>query len=240
MNKRTLRVLEYYKIIELLTSFATTPSGKRMCERLKPKTDIVEIEREQQETEDALARVYQHGSVSFSGVYPISDTLKRAEVGADLSIRELLDIAKLLKVAENARQYGEKAESKDEAGVTGRQDSLTAYFESLITLEHLSKEINRCIISEDEIADDASSALKEIRRDMKQVNNKVHEVLSRIVARQENQSMLQDAIVTMRNGRYCIPVKAEYKGQFPGMVHDQSGTGSTLFIEPMWLILIMS
>lgn len=236
MNKRTLRVLEYYKIIEQLTSYATTPSGKRMCERLKPSTDIVAIEKEQEETADALLRVYQQGSVSFSGVYPINEALKRAEVGAGLSIRELIDVAKLLKVAEHARQYGEKAESKDEEGVTGRQDSLTAYFDSLMPLEHLSREINRCILSEDEIADDASSELKSIRREMKLVNNKVHDVLSQIVAKQDNQSMLQDAIVTMRNGRYCIPVKAEYKGQFPGMVHDQSGTGSTFFIEPMAVV----
>ena len=236
MNKRTLRVLEYYKIIEQLTSYATTPAGKRMCERLKPSIASVEIDKEQEETSDALARVYQQGGVSFSGVYPINEALKRAEVGAPLSISELLDVAKLLKVAENARQYGDKAESKDEEGVTGRQDSLTGYFDSLMPLAHLAKEIGRCILSEDEIADDASPALKDIRRDMKLVNNKVHDVLSGIVSKQDNQSMLQDAIVTMRNGRYCIPVKAEYKGQFPGMVHDQSGTGSTFFIEPMAVV----
>ena len=236
MNKRTLRVLEYYKIIEQLTSHATTPSGKRMCERLKPMTDIVTIEKEQEETSDALARVYQQGSVSFSGVYPIGEAVKRAEVGASLSIRELIDISKLLKVAEHAKQYGEMAESKDEEGVTGRKDSLTGYFDSLLPLEHLSREINRCILSEDEIADDASAGLKNIRREMKQVNSKVHDILSQIVSKQDNQTMLQDAIVTMRNGRYCIPVKSEYKGQFPGMVHDQSGTGSTFFIEPMAVV----
>ncbi len=236
MNKRTLRVLEYYKIIEQLTSYATTPSGKRMCERLKPMTDIITIDKEQEETADALARVYQHGSVSFSGVYPINEALKRAEVGASLSVSELIDVAKLLKVSEHAKQYGEKAESKDEEGVTGRNDSLTTYFDSLVPLNHLAREINRCILSEDEIADDASAGLKNIRREMKQVNSKVHDILSQIVSKQDNQSMLQDSIVTMRNGRYCIPVKSEYKGQFPGMVHDQSGTGSTFFIEPMAVV----
>ncbi len=236
MNKRTLRVLEYYKIIEQLTSYATTPSGKRMCERLKPMTDIITIDKEQEETADALARVYQHGSVSFSGVYPINEALKRAEVGASLSVSELIDVAKLLKVSEHAKQYGEKAESKDEEGVTGRNDSLTTYFDSLVPLNHLAREINRCILSEDEIADDASAGLKNIRREMKQVNGKVHDILSQIVSKQDNQSMLQDSIVTMRNGRYCIPVKSEYKGQFPGMVHDQSGTGSTFFIEPMAVV----
>ena len=236
MNKRTLRVLEYYKIIEQLTGFATCPEGKRLCEKLKPATDRMEIERNQEKTADALARVYQHGSISFSGVYPIGEAMKRVSVGAALSISELLDIAKLLKVAERARQYGEQAQDKDDSGVGGRKDSLTGYFESLMPLEHLAREINRCILSEDEIADDASAALKDIRRSMKITNTKVHEVLNGIVSKQTNQSMLQDALVTMRNGRYCIPVKAEYKGQFPGMVHDQSATGSTFFIEPMAVV----
>lgn len=236
MNKRTLRVLEYYKIIERLVSFATCPPGKRMCEQLKPSTDLIEIERNQKETQDALARVYQHGSISFSGVYPIGEAMKRVAVGAALSIAELLDVAKLLKVAENARQYGEQVEDKDEQGISIRKDLLTGYFESLMPLEHLAREINRCILSEDEIADDASSTLKDIRRNMKAANSKVHEVLNGIVSKQTNQSMLQDSIITMRNGRYCIPVKAEYKGQFPGMVHDQSSTGSTFFIEPMAVV----
>lgn len=236
MNKRTLRVLEYYKIIERLTSFATCPAGKRMCERLKPSTDLVEITKNQEETADALARVYQQGSLSFSGVYPIGEAMKRVAVGASLSITELLDIAKLLKVAEHARQYGEQSQDKDEAGINTRQDSLTGYFESLMPLEYLAREINRCILSEDEIADDASATLKDIRRSMKAANGKVHDVLNGIVTKQTNQSMLQDAIVTMRNGRYCIPVKSEYKGQFPGMVHDQSSTGSTFFIEPMAVV----
>ena len=236
MNKRTLRVLEYYKIIEKLTGFATCPAGKRMCERLKPSTDLMEITKNQEETADALKRVYQQGSLSFSGVYPIGEAMKRVAVGASLSIAELLDVAKLLRVAEHARQYGEQSQDKDEAGVNTRQDSLTGYFESLMPLEHLAREINRCILSEDEIADDASATLKDIRRNMKATNGKVHEVLNGIVTRQTNQAMLQDAIVTMRNGRYCIPVKSEYKGQFPGMVHDQSSTGSTFFIEPMAVV----
>ncbi len=236
MNKRTLRILEYYKMIEQLTSFATCPAGKRMCGQLKPSTDIIEIQKNQEETRDALSRVYQHGGLSFSGVYPIGEAMKRVAVGASLSVAELLDIAKLLKVAERARQYGEQETDKDDEGMAKRQDSLTGYFESLMPLEHLAREINRCILSEDEIADDASSTLKEIRRDMKQMNAKVHDVLNGIVAKQTNQTMLQDAIVTMRNGRYCIPVKSEYKGQFPGMVHDQSSRGSTFFIEPMAVV----
>lgn len=207
-----------------------------MCGQLKPSIDIIEIQKNQEETRDALARVYQHGSLSFSGVYPIGEAMKRVAVGASLSVAELLDIAKLLKVAERARQYGEQETDKDDEGMAKRQDSLTGYFESLMPLEHLAREINRCILSEDEIADDASSTLKEIRRDMKQINAKVHDVLNGIVAKQTNQAMLQESIVTMRNGRYCIPVKSEYKGQFPGMVHDQSSKGSTFFIEPMAVV----
>ncbi|MGN0437340.1 MAG: endonuclease MutS2 [Lachnospiraceae bacterium] len=236
MNKRTLRVLEYYKVIEQLTSFATCPEGKRLCEKLKPSTDLMIIEKTQEETRDALARVYQHGSISFSGVYPIGEALKRVSVGAALSIPELLDVAKLLKVATVAKQFGEKVQDKEEKGLEARQDSLTGYFESLMPLEHLAREINRCILSEDEIADDASAALKDIRKEIKQVNQKVHAALNGIVTSQNHQSMLQDSIVTMRNGRFCIPVKSEYKSQFPGMVHDQSASGSTFFIEPMAVV----
>lgn len=236
MNKRTLRILEYYKVVEQLTGFATCPEGKRLCERLKPSTDLAEIEKNQERTRDALARVYQYGSISFSGVYPIGEAMKRISIGASLSVAELLDIAKLLKVTLVAKQYGEKVQDKEESGLDIRKDSLTPYFESLMPLEHLAREINRCIISEDEIADDASSALKDIRRDMKNVNQKIHTVLNGIVTGQNSQSMLQDSIVTMRNGRYCIPVKSEYKSQFPGMVHDQSATGSTFFIEPMAVV----
>ena len=236
MNKRTLRILEYYKVVEQLTGFATCPEGKRLCERLKPSTDLAEIEKNQERTRDALARVYQYGSISFSGVYPIGEAMKRISIGASLSVAELLDIAKLLKVTLVAKQYGEKVQDKEESGLDIRKDSLTPYFESLMPLEHLAREINRCIISEDEIADDASSALKDIRRDMKNVNQKIHTVLNGIVTGQNSQSMLQDSIVTMRNGRYCIPVKSEYKSQFPGMVHDQSAPGSTFFIEPMAVV----
>lgn len=236
MNKRTLQVLEYYKIIDQLTGFATCPAGKRMCERLKPSGDIMEIRKNQEETRDALTRVYQHGNISFSGVYPIGEAMKRVAVGAALSINELLDVAKLLKVAENAKQYGGQVSDSENSAVETRQDSLTGYFETLMPLEHLAREINRCILSENEIADDASATLKDIRRSMKVANGKVHEVLNRIVAKQDNQTMLQDSIVTMRNGRYCIPVKSEYKSQFPGMVHDQSSTGATFFIEPMAVV----
>lgn len=232
MNKRTLRVLEYYKIIEQLTGFATCPAGKRLCEKLKPSEDISQIRKDQEETGAALSRLYRHGSLSFSGVYPIGESLKRLAVGASLSAAELLDVVKLLKVAERARRYGEQDDDRDGA----IEDCLTGYFESLMPLEHLAREIGRCILSEEEIADDASSELKDIRRSIKAANAKVHDVLSGIVSSQTNQSMLQDAIVTMRNGRYCIPVKAEYKGQFPGMVHDQSSTGSTYFIEPMAVV----
>ncbi len=230
MNKRTLRILEYYKIIEQLTGFAASPAGKRMCGKLKPSVDIIEIRKNQEETKDALSRIYRHGGISFSGVYPIGEAMKRVAVGAVLSINELLDVAKLLRTAANVRKYGEQIEGEEE------NDSLTGYFEGLMPLEHLAREIDRCILSEEEIADDASAGLKDIRRNMKIINSKVHEVLNGMVSKQTNQSMLQDFLVTMRNGRYCIPVKAEYKGQFPGMVHDQSATGSTFFIEPMQVV----
>lgn len=247
MNKRTLRILEYYKIIEQLTAFATCPAGKRACSQLRPSTDVMEIEKNQSETADALSRIYQHGSVSFSGVYPIGEAMKRVAVGATLSVSEILDVAKILTVVKNAKQYGEKSQestiavesnkaSLDNEQTVNKKDSLTAYFDCLVPLEHLLREINRCIVSETEIADDASATLKDIRRQMKGINAKVHDALNKLVSNQDNQTKLQDALVTMRNGRFCIPVKAEYKAQFPGMVHDQSSTGSTIFIEPMSVV----
>lgn len=231
MNKHTLRTLEFHKIIEQLTAFAGSPEGKRRCAKLKPSVNLVEIQENQRQTRDALIRIYRNGSLSFSGVYPIGEAMKRVTVGATLSIPELLDIAKLLQAAKNVRQYGLQADDGDV-----ERDSLTEYFEGLMPLEHLAREISRCILSENEIADDASASLKDIRRSMKNINGKVHDILSGMVSKQTNQAMLQDALVTMRNGRYCIPVKAEYRNRFPGMVHDQSATGSTIFIEPMAVV----
>lgn len=230
MNKRSLRILEYNKIIDMLIPYAGSPMGQTLCKRLKPSTDHGEILRLQEETRDALSRLYKQGSISFSGVTDIGMSLKRLEVGATLSPAELLDIARLLENTLSVRQYGISEEEDHEP------DCLDSRFLDLMPLEHLSRDIRRCILSADEIADDASSALKALRRSKKQINDKIHTQLLNIVNSQDNRNLLQDSLVTMRNGRYCIPVKQEYRSSFPGMIHDQSSSGSTLFVEPMSVV----
>lgn len=230
MNEKALKILEYPKIINMLTGYAGSELGKAMCATLKPSTELMDILRMQEQTRDALARVYKQGSVSFSGLADIGLSLKRLEVEGALSTGELLSIARLLDIALSVKQYGDIKEEEAEP------DCLSALFAELMPLENLSRDIHRAILSETEIADDASSALKDIRRAIKRTNDKIHSQLSGIVGSQTNQTMLQDNLVTMRNGRYCIPVRQEYRGQFPGMIHDQSKTGSTLFIEPMAVV----
>lgn len=230
MNKRSLRILEYNKIIDMLLPFAGSPMGQTLCKRLKPSTDHMEILRLQEETRDALARLYRQGSISFSGVTDIGMSLKRLEVGATLSPSELLDIARLLDNTLSVRQYGVSEDEEHEP------DCLDSRFLDLMPLEHITREIRRCILSADEIADDASSELKTIRRSKKQINDKIHTQLLHIVNSQDNKNLLQDSLITMRNGRYCIPVKQEYRSSFPGMIHDQSSSGSTLFVEPMAVV----
>ncbi len=230
MNKRSLRILEYNKIIDMLIPCAGSSMGQTLCKHLKPSTDPAEILRLQEETRDALTRLYKQGSVSFSGVTDIGLSMKRLEVGATLSPTELLDIARVLDNTLSVRQYGVSEDTEHEP------DCLDAHFLDLMPLEHLTREIRRCILSADEIADDASSDLKALRRSRKQINDKIHTQLLNIVNAQSNQSLLQDSLITMRNGRYCIPVKQEYRSSFPGMIHDQSSSGSTLFIEPMSVV----
>lgn len=230
MNRRSLRVLEYNKIIDMLVPYADSPMGKRLCKHLFPSADMEEINRLQEETEDALARIYKKGGVSFSGVTDIGLSLKRLEVGASLSPSELLDLARLLDNTHSVRQYGVSDDELHEP------DCLDSRFLDLMPLEPLCREIRRCILSADEIADDASPALKDLRRSRKQIHDKIHTQLLGIVNSQNNRTMLQDSLVTLRNGRYCIPVKQEYRSSFPGMIHDQSSSGSTLFIEPMSVV----
>lgn len=228
MNKKALHTLEYHKIIDMLTECATSASGKTLCQNLAPSVSLAEIQLAQQQTSDALTRIYQKGSLSFSGIHNIGASLKRLEVGGALSIGEFLKIASLLEVAKRAKAYS-RSEREDT-----KADSLDDYFSRLEPLSPLLEEIRRCILSEDEIADDASSALKNIRRSIKNTNEKIRSQMNDLL--NSNRTHLQDAVITMRGGRYCLPVKAESKGQVPGMIHDQSSTGSTLFIEPMAIV----
>lgn len=228
MNKKALHTLEYHKIIDMLTECATSASGKTLCQNLTPSVSLAEIQLAQQQTSDALTRIYQKGSLSFSGIHNIGASLKRLEVGGALSIGEFLKIASLLEVAKRAKAYS-RSEREDT-----KADSLDDYFSRLEPLSPLLEEIRRCILSEDEIADDASSALKNIRRSIKNTNEKIRSQMNDLL--NSNRTHLQDTVITMRGGRYCLPVKAESKGQVPGMIHDQSSTGSTLFIEPMAIV----
>ena len=229
MNEKALKTLEYYKIIDMLEAFATSSIGKNKCRQLRPLDNLTEIETMQQETADALSRIYQKGSLSFSGVKDVRGSLKRLEVGSTLGIGELLAIRSLLENASRAKANSRR-ETEDE-----HTDSLDNMFELIEPLSPLATEIGRCILSEDEISDDASTGLRQVRRSMKLTNDKIHTQLSSFVSG-NSRTYLQDAVVTMRNGRYCIPVKAEYKSQVPGMIHDQSSTGSTIFVEPMTIV----
>ena len=226
MNSKVLKTLEYEKIIEHLVSFAGSVPGKELCQKLLPSADIEEIRTMQQETSLALSMIFQKGSVSFSGITDIRGSLKRLEVGSILNPKEILQICRLLEVCNRVKAYSRKESTEEEP------NALDSMFDDLQPLTPLASEIRRCILSEDEISDDASSTLKSIRRSMGQINDKVHAQLASMV-NGSDRTYLQDAVVTMRNGRYCLPVKSEYRGQIPGMIHDQSSTGSTIFVEPM-------
>ena len=229
MNQKTLTKLEYNKIIDLLTEQASSDKGKKLCKELKPMTDLDEINTAQEQTDAAFTRIVKKGRLSFSGCLSVEDSIRRLEVGAALSAPELLRICKLLEVAARAKSYGRHDTTEE------RSDCLDVYFEQLSPLTALSTEICRCILSEEEISDDASSTLRHIRRSIETVNDKIHATLTSLV-NGSWRTYLQDAIITMRGDRYCIPVKAEYRSQVNGMIHDQSSTGSTLFIEPMAIV----
>ncbi len=229
MNSKVLRVLEYHKIISHLTEKASSEPGKRLAQALVPMTDLEEIRTAQIQTADALGRLFAKGSTSFGNNKDLGMSIKSLEVGSVLSIAELLRIASFLENVNRIKAYGRR-ERDDIPG-----DSLDVYFDSLEPLTPLANEINRCILSEEEIADDASPALKRIRRSMAITNDRIHSQLNSMI-NGSLRTYLQDAVVTMRDNRYCIPVKSEYKGQVPGMVHDQSSTGSTFFIEPAAIV----
>lgn len=229
MNDKALRILEYHKIINLLVEKASSAPGKELCQKLLPMTELSEIEQAQQQTADAFTRLVKGGRIHFNGNKDISFSVKSLEIGSSLSANELLKISASLACAAKAKAFA-RSEHDEEI-----EDSLQAYFANLEPLTPLQNEINRCIISEEEMADDASSTLKHIRRSINLTNEKIHNQLTGMV-NGSYRTYLQDAVITMRNNRYCIPVKAEHKNNVPGMIHDQSSTGSTLFIEPAVIV----
>ena len=229
MNQKTLTKLEYHKIIAMLEEQASSFRGRQLCRKLKPMTNLDKINTSQEQTAAAFTRLIKKGRISFSDAAPVEESMKRLEVGAALGSCELLRILKLLQTAGRVKAYG-RHDTQDEL-----TDCLDAYFEQLEPLTLLANEIERCIISEDEISDDASSTLKHIRRNINNMNDKVHATLTNLV-NGSLRTYLQDPIITMRGDRYCLPVKAECRGNVQGMIHDQSSTGSTLFIEPMAVV----
>ena len=229
MNNKTLIKLEFDKIISMLENEASSFRGQQLCRRLKPVTDLTKIDLLQEQTAAAFTRIIKKGRISFGDAAPVEESLKRLEIGGALNTAELLRICRLLSNTARAKSYGRHDTQEDLA------DCLDIYFDGLEPLTPLSNEIERCIISEDEISDDASSALKHIRRSMNNLNDRVHTTLSGLV-NGSLRTYLQDALITMRGDRYCIPVKAEYRSQVQGLIHDQSASGSTLFIEPMAIV----
>lgn len=228
MNQKALKTLEYNKIIAQLEEYASTQIGKTLCRELVPSCSLEEIRRNQTETTDAATRVRMKGSLSFGGVKDVRGSLKRLEIGSSLNIIELLAVSSLLTVTARAKAYGRREESELP------DDSLDEMFRTLEPLTPVNTEIKRCIISEDDVSDDASPGLSKVRKSMKIIAGRVHTQLNSVL--NSSRAYLQEAVITMRDGRYCLPVKSEYKNQVPGMVHDQSSTGSTIFIEPMAVV----
>lgn len=229
MNHKVLKTLEFDKILLLLTEKADSEPGKKLCRELVPSTDIQKIRQDQAETRDALSRIFQSGSTSFGSNRDLGFSIKSLEIGSSLSSSELLKIAGFLDNVNRIKTYGRK--DREDAP----EDCLDPYFNMLSPLTQISNEINRCILGEDEFADDASPKLKSIRRNIQSTGEKIHNQLNSMLTG-PYRTYLQDAVITMRDNRYCIPVKSEYKGQVNGMVHDQSASGSTFFIEPAAIV----
>lgn len=231
MNKKALKTLEYNKIIALLEQCAGSAQGKAYCRELLPVSDLSQIKRMQAETKDALSRIFKRGSVSFSGITDVRPFLKHLEIGSSLTISELLAIASLLEVTKRVKTYG-----RSENDLSIANDHLAHFFNDLEPLTPICEEIRHCILSEDTIADDASPGLKNIRRQKNVIGERIRTQMNTMLNNNTTRSYLQDGVITVRGGRYCLPVKAEYKNYVPGMVHDQSSSGSTLFIEPMSVV----
>ena len=232
MNDRAIRVLEFDKIREMLVHYAGSTLGRIRAGELMPAATLEEADLLQMQAEDATRRIDKKGSLSFGGIGDIGESLVRLEHGGCLTAPELLRIGSILTATQRVKQYGTTGTRGEDAP----QDTLTERFDLLETMPDLCREINRCILSEEEIADDASAGLRSVRRKIKAANDKIHERMASILAQASQQGLLQDALITQRDGRYCLPYKSEYKNQVAGMIHDQSASGSTSFIEPMEVV----
>lgn len=223
MNQKVLKTIEYTKIIAMLIEEAESSLGKERAEALLPSSDFYEVERNLLETEEAESRIRLKGPVSFRGIMDLRPYFPRLQLGASLSISELYQVARMLESSKKVKEQGGEIE-----------DSLLAYFEEIDSLEEIRRELARSIESEERLFDDASKELSDIRRKEKGIEGKITEELNRIL--NEKRSMLQEGVITLRNGRHVFPVKAEYKNAFHGIVHDESSTGVTLFMEPLSIV----
>ena len=228
MNNKVLQILEFNKIIEKLTAYASCEPGVRLCSKLRPDIDFHTIVQNQEETAAAVNRLRLFGNLTFPSVSDIGESLKSLAVDSSLSLNELYKIKILLEVVEKAYSYKEKADNENYS------DSLSEYFEELSPVKDLKKELDRCIVSEDQVADSASSNLSKLRRQLKNIESRLHTELNNIL--QAHREYMMDAIITQRNGSYCLPIKSEYKNRVQGIIHDQSSTGSTVFIEPIDIV----
>lgn len=230
MNEKVLKILEFTKIISQLEEYASSDAAKDICRHLTPSSDLETIQTNQAQTSDALTRILRKGRISFSGIRDVRASLKRLAIGSVLGMGELLAVSSLLDCAARVKAFSRNLDADTQ------EDSLDSFFDALEPLTPLNHELKRCILSEEEISDDASPGLKSVRRQMQTANERIRSQLNSMISSQTTRTYLQENVVTMRNGRYCIPVKQEYRGQVPGMIHDQSSTGSTLFIEPMAVV----
>ena len=225
--EKSMNTLELPRVLELLAAQAVTEEGKERARRLRPETDPEEVARRLKETTAAVDKMVQRGSPSFSGVKPVGGSLQRADMGGSLNTRELLDIAAVLAAARSAREYGEGDEEK--------KTVIDHLFRSLHPNRFLEDKITGSIVGDGELADSASPELASIRRHMRATESKVRDILQKIISSSQAK-YLQESIITMRAGRYVVPVKSEFKNEVPGLVHDLSGSGSTFFIEPMGVV----
>jgi len=229
MNPKALSTLEYPKIIEMLSSRAISPMGKARADALTPMTDIAEISQAQAETTAATGYILRKGSLPLGGIRDIRAFISRAMAGGMLYIEDLLHVADFLYVCGKAMTYGREERNTEPT-------CLTPHFNGILAAPALEAEINRCIKSATEIADNASPKLNDIRRNITQAHNKIRDQLQSVIRSGAYKDMLQDAIITLRGDRFCVPVKADQRGNFPGMVHDQSSTGATVFMEPLVVV----
>ncbi|MCL1863214.1 MAG: endonuclease MutS2 [Defluviitaleaceae bacterium] len=228
MNKKTINSLEFPKIIDMLVQCAISPLGKKRCAKILPLTHLDDINRAQKETTTAASLILNKGSLPLGGISDIAGAITRAAAGGTLMAEELLQVGECLYVFKKIAMYCHL----DVLVLT----ALAHYFQGIATIEPLEKEITRCIKPSGEIADSASQKLAEIRRNIRIAHDRVRDHLQGVIHSASYKNMLQEAIVTLRGDRFCVPVKAEYRGSFPGMVHDQSSTGATVFMEPLSVV----